>query len=99
MKFSATNQPTGKRGRPTGSKDKKAQFTKELTDTAMTKLTEAVSEGESWALQLIFNKTHPSLKPITPTDSLDGDLLRAKIKEVAEFEDRLIALENQANDK
>jgi hypothetical protein len=39
----------------------------------------------------------PALKPITPEDSLDGDMLALKMKEISEFEQRLVALENQKN--
>jgi hypothetical protein len=92
--FSATNQPTNN-GRPKGSKNKRGQFSKELTEQALEQLTLAVNKGESWAIQEVFKRTHPTLKPITPVDSLDGDMLALKIKEISELEQRLIALESK----
>jgi hypothetical protein len=97
MRFSADNQPKG-RGRPKGSKDKKMTLPDSLKATALEQLTEAVSVGESWAITLVMSRTHPALKPITPEDSLDGEMLAAKIKEVTEFEERLKALEDQSNE-
>ncbi len=91
-KFSKDNQPA-KNGRKAGGKNKRSQFSETLTASALEQLTAAVDSGESWAIQLVIGRTHPALKPITPVDSLDGDLLAAKIKEVAEFEERLRALE------
>lgn len=97
MRFSADNQPKG-RGRPKGSKDKKMSFPDSLKVSALNQLTEAVNTGESWAITLVMSRTHPALKPITPKDSLDGEMLAAKIKEVTEFEERLKALEDQSNE-
>jgi hypothetical protein len=95
-KFSKDNQPV-KNGRKAGGKNKRSQFSDTLTTSALGQLTAAVDSGESWAIQLVIARTHPALKPITPVNSLDGDLLAAKIKEVSEFEERLNALE-QANE-
>jgi hypothetical protein len=94
--FSATNQPANN-GRPKGSRNKRGQFSKELTTQALEQLTLAVSNGEAWAVQEVFKRTHPTLKPITPTDSLDGEMLMLKMKEIEEFEQRLIALEIKNN--
>jgi hypothetical protein len=94
--FSATNQPANN-GRPKGSKNKRGQFSKELTEQALEQLTIAVNQGESWAIQEVFKRTHPTLKPITPEESLDGDYIKAKLFEIQEMEQRLIALENQKN--
>ena len=94
MKFSATNQPPGKNGRPKGSRNKRSQFSDVMTATALEKLESALSEGESWAIQLIINRTHPALKAITPRDSLDGEFLKLKMKEISEFEERIQALES-----
>jgi hypothetical protein len=91
-KFTATNQPTGK-GRPRGSKNKRSQFTDAMTSTALDKLDIALADGESWAIQLVINRTHPALKAITPEGSLDGDFLKLKMKEISEFEQRIAALE------
>ncbi len=97
MKFSATNQPTGK-GRPRGSKNKRSQFTDAMTSTALDKLDIALASAEPWAIQLIINRTHPALKAITPEGSLDGDFLKLKMKEISEFDERIAALE-QRHDK
>jgi hypothetical protein len=94
--FSATNQPANN-GRPKGSKNKRGQFSKELTEKALEQLTLAVNQCESWAIQEVLKRTHPSLKPITPEDSLDGDMLMLKMKEIQELEQRLIALEAHNN--
>tara|TARA_R110002074_G_scaffold300936_1_gene472323 strand:+ start:452 stop:742 length:291 start_codon:yes stop_codon:yes gene_type:complete len=94
--FSATNQPVNN-GRPKGSRNKRGQFSKELTTQALEQLTLAVNNGEAWAVQEVFKRTHPTLKPITPTDSLDGEMLMLKMKEIEEFEQRLIALEIKNN--
>ncbi len=92
--FSATNQPSNN-GRPKGSRNKRGQFSQELAKQALEQLTLAVNQGESWAIQEVFKRTHPTLKPITPVDSLDGDMLALKIKEISELEQRLIALESK----
>jgi hypothetical protein len=95
--FSATNQPLNN-GRPKGSRNKRGQFSKELTTQALEQLTLAVSNGEAWAVQEVFKRTHPTLKPITPVDSLEGDMLALKIKEVSEFEERLLILEAKTSE-
>jgi hypothetical protein len=41
----------------------------------------------------VLKRISPALKPITPEDSLDGHMLALKIKEVSEFEERLLNLE------
>jgi hypothetical protein len=95
--FSATNQPVNN-GRPKGSKNKRGQFSKELTTQALEQLTLEVRQGEAWAIQEVVKRTHPTLKPITAEDSLDGELLILKIKEITELEQRLITLESKANE-
>jgi hypothetical protein len=92
--FSATNQPSNN-GRPKGSRNKRGQFSQKLAEQALEQLTLAVNQGESWAIQEVFKRTHPTLKPVTPVDSLDGDMLALKIKEISELEQRLIALESK----
>tara|TARA_R110000851_G_C13096306_1_gene567475 strand:- start:1513 stop:1809 length:297 start_codon:yes stop_codon:yes gene_type:complete len=96
-KFTATNQPAGN-GRPLGSKNKRSQFTDAMTSTALEKLNIALSDGESWAIQLVINRTHPALKAITPEGSLDGDFLKLKMKEISEFDERIAALEQRLNE-
>ena len=96
-KFTATNQPAGN-GRRLGSKNKRSQFTDAMTSTALEKLDIALSDGESWAIQLVINRTHPALKAITPEGSLDGDFLKLKMKEISEFDERIAALEQRLNE-
>jgi hypothetical protein len=94
--FSATNQPANN-GRPKGSRNKRGQFSKELAEQALEQLTLAVNQGESWAIQEVLKRISPTLKPITPEESLDGDMLMLKIKEIQELEQRLLVLEAQNN--
>jgi hypothetical protein len=94
--FSATNQPANN-GRPKGSRNKRGQFSQELVKQALEQLTLAVNQGESWAIQEVLKRISPTLKPITPEESLDGDMLMMKIKEIQELEQRLIALEAHNN--
>jgi hypothetical protein len=93
--FTSDRQPA-KRGRQKGSKNKRSQFSKALTDEALKQVTEAVTQGESWAIQLVIARTHPALKPITDESSLDALMIKAKIKEVYELEKRIEAIENEA---
>lgn len=90
--FTSTEQPA-RRGRKKGSKNKRGAISEALQKDAITKLEAAVLQGKPWAIQAVIDRTMPKLKAITPTDSLDGEMLAAKIKEVAEFEARLLALE------
>lgn len=94
--FSTTHQPAAK-GRPKGSKNVKGRISKEMSDTALQKLEDAMERGEAWAIQEVIKRTHPTLKPVTPEDSIDGDYIRAKMFELQEMEQRLLALENQNN--
>jgi hypothetical protein len=96
-KFTADNQPKG-RGRPKGSPNARGKISSTIAAEAMAQLEKAVFSGESWAINEVLKRLSPTLKPITPEDSLDGEMLAAKIKEVAEFEERLKALEDQANE-
>jgi len=96
--FSKDNQPKG-RGRPKGSRNKRSLIDEATQEKAKSQLQDAVEAGEQWAILAVLDRIMPKLKPITPTGSLDGDLLAAKIKEVAEFEERLAALEAQANEQ
>jgi hypothetical protein len=94
--FSSINQPANN-GRPKGSRNKRGQFSQELAEQALEQLTLAVNQGESWAIQEVLKRISPTLKPITPEESLDGDMLMLKIKEIQELEQRLIALEAHNN--
>jgi hypothetical protein len=92
-RFTPDNQPSG-RGRKLGGKNKRSQFSNELTATALVQLKIAVEQGQQWAVETILKRTHAPLKAITPLDSLDGQFLTLKMKEISEFESRLQALEN-----
>jgi len=94
-RFSTTNQPIGN-GRPRGSKNKRAQFSDVMTKTALEKLDDALQTGEQWAVEVVLKRTHAPLKAVTPDDSLDGEFLKLKMKEISEFADRLEALEAKA---
>lgn len=91
-KFTSNNQPEN-RGRTKGSPNKRSQFTDTMTATALEKLDEALIDGQAWAIETVLKRTHPTLKAITPEDSIDAEFLRLKMKELGEFEDRLKALE------
>ena len=82
-------------GRPRGAKGKRLQLPADLTSDAITALAEAVAGGDVQAIRLVLDRTVPSLKAVTVADSLDGQLLALKIKELAEFEQRLAAIEQQ----
>ena len=96
-KFTSTNQPTGN-GRPRGSKNKRSQFSDVMTQTALEKLNEALTNGEQWAVETILKRTHAPLKAVTPENSLDGEYLKLKMKEISELEERLKLLEAKANE-
>ncbi|HID2766004.1 TPA: hypothetical protein ACXGA6_002530 [Klebsiella pneumoniae] len=85
-------------GRPKGALNKRPQMPKVLFTYAMAKLAVAVGAGESWAIQSVIDRWMPKLKPVTPEDSLDAEVLRARINELVEFDRRLAALESR-NDK
>ena len=90
--FSKEHQPA-KAGRKPGSRNKRSQFSDTLTTEAIRQLTLAVEQGEQWAVDTVLKRTHPSLKPITPSDSLDAEYLRAKVFELVDMEQRLKTLE------
>lgn len=85
-------------GRPKGALNKRPQMPKVLLTDAMAKLAVAVGTGEPWAIQAVIDRWMPKLKPVTPEDSLDAEVLRARINEAVEFDRRLAALESR-NDK
>ena len=94
--FSTTHQPASK-GRPKGSRNIRSMISKEMSDKALKKLDDALSKGEPWAIQEVVKRTYPTLKPVTPTDSIDGDYIKAKMFELVEMKQRLEALEDQNN--
>ena len=51
--------------------------------------------GDVQAIRLVLDRTIPALKAVTPESSLDGELMALKIRELAEFEQRLAAIEQQ----
>ena len=74
-------------GRPPGITDKRTAVKKQLLEPllpeAIEKLAEAISEGERWAVELVVTYSLPKPKPVDPD-------------ELAEFEQRLIELEDVA---
>ncbi|GLX82481.1 hypothetical protein theurythT_19330 [Thalassotalea eurytherma] len=92
MTFTSQNQPEN-RGRPKGSKNKRSLIPDNLSKKAIIQLTDALNKGEQWAVEAVLKRSFPVLKPITPCDSLDADLIKAKIKEVYELEQRIEAIE------
>jgi|TARA_R110000744_G_scaffold80267_1_gene157539 hypothetical protein len=96
-RFSTANQPESN-GRPVGSKNKRSQFTDTMTSKALEQLEIALNEGQKWAVEAILKRTHAPLKAITPEHSLDADFIKLKIKEIAEFDERIQALEQQTNE-
>ncbi len=96
-RFSATNQPANN-GRRKGSKNKRSQFSDAMTSKALEKLEIALNEGEQWAIDTVLKRTHAPLKAITPDNSLDAEFLKLKMKEISEFEARIVELESRANE-
>jgi hypothetical protein len=80
-------------GRPIGSKNKRGKITDTIADEALRQLELAVFAGETWAINEVLKRLTPTLKAVTPEDSLDGKYLALKMKEISEFEERLTALE------
>ena len=82
------------KGRPKGSKNKRGKITDSLAAEALRQLESAVCSAEPWAITEVLKRLSPTLKAITPLDSLDGEFLTLKMRELNEFEARLVALEN-----
>lgn len=91
-KFSSTNQPAN-RGRPKGTKNKRSVINESLQTAALQELEKAVLSGESWAVQTVMDRIAPKLKAVTPENSLDAQMLQAKIREITELEERIAKLE------
>jgi len=87
------------KGRPKGSKNKRGKITDSLAAEALRQLENAVCSAEPWAITEVLKRLSPTLKAITPLDSLDGQFLTLKMKEISEFESRLQALENNETQK
>ncbi len=77
-------------GRPKGVATEATRRRKELLDPilpdAITKLHEGVRAGEKWAIEMTISYSLPKPKPVD-------------IDEMAEFEERLKRLEQQAGDR
>ena len=86
-------------GRPVGSKNTTRRILpKSLSDSAMVQLTRLVDNGDWDAVKFTLARVYPGLKAITPANSIDAEVLRARINELVEFDRRLAALESR-NDK
>lgn len=85
-------------GRPVGSKNTTRRILpKSLSDSAMVQLTRLVDNGDWDAVRFTLERIYPSLKPITPANSIDAEVLRARINDLVEFDRRLAALEESRN--
>ena len=93
-KFSSQHQPANK-GRPKGSVNLRGKLSNAVTVEAMAQLEKAVFSGEQWALIEVLKRLSPTLKAVTPSDSLDGELMKFKILELSTFNERLKLLEEQ----
>ena len=86
----------GVSGNPSGRPKKpKVHFTDEEIQNAKAAILLAVEQGDITAARIVIDKSIPTLKPITVSNSLDGAYLQLKMKELHEFEERLKALENE----
>ena len=86
-------------GRPKGAKGKRNQIPEELTADALAKLAALVAEGDTQAVRMVLDRVIPTLRAVTPENSLDGKLIAAKLAELETFEARIAALEEaSAND-
>jgi len=86
-------------GRPRGSKNAKTLLPKTLTDEALKQLKAKVQAGDLTAITFTLNRIYPALKPTATASELEltkaqTELTKFKIKELAEFEQRLHALED-----
>ena len=91
-KFTSDNQPAN-RGRKRGSKNIKQAITPEMESKAQAVLLQALDDGEQWACEAVLKRTAAPLKAITAPNSLDGQHLELKIKEITELEQRIAELE------
>ncbi|MEZ9130387.1 DUF5681 domain-containing protein [Vibrio breoganii] len=80
-------------GRPKGTKNKASYIDESTKADAKSQLAEAVKSGEEWAIKVVIERCAPKLKPVTPEDSLDGQMLKLKILEITEIAERLAELE------
>jgi hypothetical protein len=94
MKFTADHQPKRRRGK---SKDKLKRLIDESTqEEAKIQLSNAIREGQSWAVMAVLDRIAPKLKPATDPNSLDGQYIELKMKEISELEERIKKLEELA---
>lgn len=69
-------------GRKPGSTNKvKRVLPKVLTDCALVNLTTLVNDGDFQATKFILERHFPAFKPQTHPESLDAELIAAKIEE------------------
>lgn len=85
-----------RRGRPKGSTNKRMQIPAELTAEALAQLATLVAEGDPVAIKLVLDRAIPVLRAVTVANSLDGELLALRVKELSDFEARLTQLELEA---
>ncbi|MEZ8989077.1 hypothetical protein FCV82_06455 [Vibrio breoganii] len=87
------------KGRPAGTKNKRTLIDESTEKEAKEQLQNALKNGESWAVLAVLDRLQPKVKPITPTGSLDAELLEAKIYEVSEMKAQIEAIEAQLNEQ
>ncbi|MBV7314758.1 hypothetical protein [Shewanella sp. NIFS-20-20] len=81
-------------GRPKGALNKRSLLPKSLSKEAIKQLEGKVLEGDMVAIKFVLDRFYPALKPITPENSIDHQLIDVRIKEAYEFEQRLKVLED-----
>lgn len=85
--------------RPAGSKNKyRPAIPKALLDEAVLKLAIAVGNNEQWAIQEVLKRV-PNAMPEPVAGGIQEEVLRARIFELTEMEQRLKALEDKADGK
>ncbi|PMP04569.1 hypothetical protein BCS95_05480 [Vibrio breoganii] len=86
-------------GRPKGSKNKREFIDAETKKEAQKHLQNAVKAGEQWAILEVLKRIEPPLKPVTPENSIDAEVMRARIFQLVELEERLTKLEQEEDAK
>lgn len=84
----------GHGGARPGAGRKRTPLPKKLTDSALLRLGELLDAGDVQAVKMVIDRSFPALKSVTPTGTLDAELLKLKIAELSSFEERLAALES-----
>lgn len=96
-KFSSDNQPS-KRGRPSGSKNKLLSKFRADGKALLNDLMKRALAGDDEATKMLLPFISKP-KPYTEENTLDGEYLRLKAKEISEFDLRIQALEMAANER